>query len=122
MVAIRMGRFAGVRQPLIDATADERHRVRAAAARALALVGDPMGEKTVMAMLADARAGHRMAGIWVVQRLLRAGVLAPGAELATAIDTLTSEDRVSTIRRRGAECQATLQRELDVKFQPASGD
>lgn len=112
IVAISLGRFESVVPVFLSANGDARHRVRAAAARALVQAGHVHGQAAVLAMLGDSRPGHRMAGLWVAERLLRAGQVEPEVTLAGRILSLDDPGEPTAIRGSAARCAAMISRQL----------
>jgi len=74
----------GLLKPLRDA---REHRVRACAARGLMVLGEPAaadrGCATLLSMLADGRAEHRAAGLWLAERM--AATVAQRPEMVDAV-------------------------------------
>lgn len=112
LVSVAQGRFESVVPVLLTATEDARHRVRAAAARALVQAGHSHGQAAVLAMLGDSRPGHRMAGLWVIERLLRAGKVEPEVRLAGRILSLDDPAEPTAIRGSAGRCAAMISRQL----------
>ena len=102
--AIRGAKFHQVAAQFTERLDDEQHRVRAAVARVLTTVHDPRGLDTILAMLLDHRAAHRMAGLWAAERLLRAGLLSAEAKIVKVLASLGRSDRQSAIRARALRC------------------
>jgi len=118
-VAVRLGCFSGVREQLLGLTGDDRHRVRAAAVRALARVGDPAADSVIHAMLHDHRAAHRLAGLWVVERLARGSIYRFPNRVADLVTRLAREDRFQAVRRMAERCRR-LARAEGSEIEPAT--
>jgi len=98
---------------MIEAKNDTYHRVRANALRVWfgAEAVDDLAE-----MLGDSRPMHRLAGMWVAQRLLPGCAVQIGprwSELAARIAELSRFDEDELVRARAAACARRL--ELDVR-------
>jgi hypothetical protein len=100
---------------LLGLCADESHRPRASAARALlATSGKPgprstatrdTGEQTLLAMLEDTRPMHRAAGLWLAERA--ASRVAP---LPEVVDAVASLARAAAGETESARARRTAQR------------
>jgi len=108
MVATSLGRFAEVRERVIAASQESRHRVRAAAARALVLAGEPGAPSAVVRMLTDSRPAHRLAGLWCAERCLRAGLMEPDVELAEALAAIERSQSRRSITLRARVCRSLV--------------
>jgi len=108
MVAMGIGRFADIRERLIAASHESRHRVRAAAARALVLAGEPGAHRHVVRMLTDSRPAHRLAGLWCAERCIRAGAIEPEVELAEALAAIESSLPPRSIALRARVCRTLV--------------
>ncbi|MEZ6243741.1 MAG: HEAT repeat domain-containing protein [Phycisphaerales bacterium] len=109
---------------LIELKDDGRHRVRANALRVLLGSGtlrrervfEPAAVDALESMLADARAEHRVAGVWLAERAMSgAGQARLGtrwAELAKRVSRIAGEDPSQDARRRAARCAARLLGEI----------
>ncbi|GJM20016.1 MAG: hypothetical protein DHS20C14_22290 [Phycisphaeraceae bacterium] len=96
----------------IECKADRHHRVRASAVRAL--VERPGGADLsasladVRAMLDDARGEHRLAGVWVAERVLGGIGARAGSEacerLMERMTELATGDASSAVRARATRC------------------
>lgn len=111
----RIGRRGESEAVLAERTGDGRHRVRASAIRGLTMPWpEPTDKATVGAaaddlasMLIDEREAHRLAGVWVVQRSLGAGLAgrvgARWAEIASRVRWLAEGESEERIRVRAAD-------------------
>ncbi len=109
---------------LIELKDDGRHRVRANALRALlgsgspgrARVFEPAAVDALEAMLSDARAEHRVAGVWLAERAMAgAGQERLGsrwAELARRVARIAGDDPSDDARRRASRCASRLLGEI----------
>jgi hypothetical protein len=103
---------------MAELKADEHHRVRANALRELLkgdgalIVPDPEAAQNVVDMLADARPMHRVAGLWLTERLLPVGVNPSlskrWTELSVRVAELAKGDDDERVRTRGARCARRL--------------
>lgn len=131
----RAGRLSGgavKADPILFATLMElkdsaHHRVRASAVHA-ALLGDarrapteasrrrvyePAAADTLVAMLSDDREPHRIAGLWVTDRLCRSGrgpTIGPRWEDAAALASRLANDPSPSVAARGARLADRLMR------------
>jgi len=98
---------------------DEHHRVRATALREFlrgdgtrASLVDPSAAQGVADMLSDERPMHRVAGLWLAERLLPTGRNASlskrWAELSVRIAELARGDEDARVRARGGRCARRL--------------
>lgn len=107
---------------VLEFKTSQEHRTRANALRALARRGDPrttdldaVGDD-LERMLADDRAPHRLAGVWLAERLMcPAGPLRKGSPwqgLARLVADLARNDRDGHIRARARRCSGRLLAEI----------
>lgn len=98
---------------------DPNHRVRANVLRELLRGGatrggwtDPASAQCVADMLADQRPMHRVAGLWVTERLLPTGrsevLKKRWAELSVRVAEMAREDDDERVRARGGRCARRL--------------
>lgn len=89
---------------LLDHTLDPHHRIRASAARGLLTMGTltddqavvSAGQRTLASMLSDQRPMHRVAGLWLAERL--APVVVSSSEIIDAVTT--AEHRAFDLHER----------------------
>jgi hypothetical protein len=121
--AARRGDSPGrIVERVLEFKSSHEHRTRANALRALARRGEPRttGLDAVGAdlerMLSDERAAHRLAGVWLAERLLcPAGPLrkdAPWQGLARLVADLARNDHDGHIRARARRCSGRLLAEI----------
>lgn len=106
---------------------DPHHRVRASVLRTLALEGsivEPREGGTIatsatedlVSMLADARAEHRVAALWALERVMpgrgRAALGPRWAELLARVVEVARLDREDRVRRRALRCAWRLERDV----------
>jgi hypothetical protein len=111
--ARRGGWIGAAMSPLAKAIAefkdDPHHRVRAGAARAR-LLGENRGAagaktaEVVVPLLQDARAMHRVSGLWLAERAVNAG----GGELSGAVAEMVRSDPEPMVRIRARRAAARL--------------
>ncbi|MCC6659367.1 MAG: hypothetical protein IT437_00635 [Phycisphaerales bacterium] len=101
-------RGGGKGQAILELKGDPNHRVRANAARAAILVAAGSGED-IGPMLGDDRPLHRLAGLWLVERVLIAGLAASHwDQLASRVADLARADPETVVRERAAVCGGRL--------------
>lgn len=100
---------------LLELRTDPSHRVRANAIRAMLRSVAPAPASTARAlsnMLADDRAMHRVAGLWVVDRAIVAGVDRSMGDasihIALSLDKLARTDVEPKVRLRAAQCAGRM--------------
>ncbi len=125
-----------MRSRLIELKDDPHHRVRANAVRALLVrpgslvegrpgggrVYEPAAVDSLLAMLSDVRAEHRLAGAWVAGRVLpfdgAARLGQRWAEVSVRVHDLSTDDADPRVRVRAAQCAGLLRARL--RSEPAA--
>ncbi len=119
----------GGRALLVELKDDPQHRARANALRALLArpasaleerggvrVYEPAAVGSLLSMLGDARAEHRLAGAWVAGRVLPfegAARLGPRwAEVSVRVHDMAGEDPDARVRVRAAQCAGLMRARL----------
>ena len=93
--------------PIVELKNDPHHRVRAGAARACLLHAAGGGD--VSPMLGDDRPLHRLAGLWLVERVLTTGLAESQWDaLASRVADLARSDPEVVVRERAAACGRRL--------------
>jgi hypothetical protein len=106
----------GIDRRLVEHKADNEHRARANALRALARGPGPESAGGDLArMLSDDRPTHRLAGVWLAERLLCGGGVADEAwqEMARRIAGLARHEVDAHIRARAKRCSRRLLAEIN---------
>ncbi len=105
----------GLEAVLMELRADSGHRARANAVRGLLLGAGAQhapdagaGATALAAILEDPRAGHRLAGVWLSERLVTEDLGARWDDLVGRIAELVRSDADAAVRRRAQRCARLL--------------
>lgn len=103
---------------LVELKSDPHHRVRANALRGLFLgagarLYEPAAVEGLASMLGDERSMHRLAGLWVAERVLSAGSVFRGwNELASRVARLAGDTSDPEVQTRATRCARRLLTEM----------
>ncbi len=120
---------------MIELKSDANHRVRANAIGSL-LRGNPVDDsgrvyephavEGLLSMLSDERRMHRIAGLWLTDRLLTSGgasrIKSDTATLAACVTELAGEDQDPDIRARASACTRALVRRAQAGWTERAAD
>ena len=120
---------------MIELKSDANHRVRANAIGTL-LRGNPVDDsgrvyephavQGLVSMLSDDRRMHRIAGLWLTDRLLTSGgasgITSDPATLAACVSELAGQEKDSDIRARASACARVLIRRAQAGWTERAAD